>query len=194
MEYHESRLKRHEGVFLDVFAELRDKAISINGLPEEQNQNLLDKDLDNINAVVRAAIVNPNPINRHDIDMVYRTGKRAYGNTFPRPVTVIFVRKGLKQWILATKKNLGWDSYSKITYSEDMTPEMRKHREQLKSVAPKANEGDYVVKMAGNKIHIDGVIYGYEDLDILPVELRNALPQQKFVKEGVAFRGKDSFL
>lgn len=194
LEYHESRLKRHDGVFLDVFAELRDKAISINGLPEEQNENLLDKVLVNINAMIAAAIVNPIPINRNDIDMVYRTGRRNYGNTFPRPVTVIFVRKGLKQWILATKKNLGWDTYSKVTYSEDMTPEMRKHREQLKSVAAKANEGDYVVKMAGNKIHIDGVIYGYEDLDILPVELRNALPQQKNVKKGVAFRGKDSFL
>lgn len=81
-----------------------------------------------------------------------------------------------------------------VTYSEDMTPEVRKHREQLKSIASKANEGDYVVKMAGNKIHIDGVVYGYEDLDILPLELRSALPQQKNVKKGIAFRGKDSFL
>lgn len=50
------------------------------------------------------------------------------------------------------------------------------------------------MKMAGNKIHIDGVMYGYDDLDILPVDLRSALPQQKYVKKGVAFRGKDSFL
>lgn len=126
LEYHESRLKRHDGVFLDVFAELRDKSISINGLLEEPNENLLDKVLDNINAMIRAAVVNPVPLNRGDLDMVYRSGKKTY-NTYPRPVTVIFVQKGLKQWILATKKNLGWDTFSKITYTEDMTPEMRKH-------------------------------------------------------------------
>lgn len=194
LEYHESRLKRHEGTFLDVFTELRDKAISINGLPEEPNENLLDKVLDNINALISAAVVNPVPINRGDLDMVYRTGKILQGNVYPRPITVIFLRKGLKLWILATKKNLGWDTYSKITYSEDMTSDVRKHREQLKSIASKANEGDFVVKMAGNKIHIDGIAYGYEDMDIIPMELRCALPQQRNVKKGIAFRGKDSFL
>lgn len=47
LEYHESRLKRHEGKFLDVFSELRDKAININGLTEEPNENLIGKVLDN---------------------------------------------------------------------------------------------------------------------------------------------------
>lgn len=194
LEYHESRLTRHDGTLLDVFAELKDKAISINGLPEEYNENLLDKVLENINAMIRVAVQNPVPINRGDLDMVYRTGRFVQGNVYPRPVTVLFVRKGLKQWILATKKNMGWDTHSKITYSEDMTPEVRKHREKLKSIASKANEGDFVVKMAGNKIHIDGIAYGHEDLDIVPIELRSAVPQQKNVKKGIAFRGKDSFL
>lgn len=116
LEYHESRLKRHDSTFLEVFTDLRDKAISINGLPEEQNENLLDKVLDNINALIRVAVQNPVPISHVDLDMVYRTGKLIRGNSYPRPVTVIFVRKGLKQWILATKKNLGWDTYVLLYY------------------------------------------------------------------------------
>lgn len=194
LEYHESKLVRHDSLFMDVFTEIRDKAMSINGIPEEQYENLLEKVLYNLNCMIRAAVRDPIPLDRNDIDMVYRAGKWYQGNKYPRPITVIFLRKGLKQWILSTKKGLGWDVNSRVTYSDDLTPDVKKHREKLKVIASKAQNGDYQVKMAGNKLYIDGVAYGHENLDILPQELRKAVPQQKLVKNGIAFRGKESYL
>lgn len=194
LEYHESKLVRHDSLFLDVFTEIRDKAMSINGIPEEQYENLLEKVLYNLNCMIAAAIRDPIPLDRNDIDMVYRAGKWSQWNKYPRPITVIFVRKGLKQWILSTKKGLGWDVNSRVTYSDDLTPEVKKHREKLKAVASIAQNGDYQVKMAGNRLYIDGIAYGHENLDILPQELRRAVPQQKLVKKGIAFRGKECYL
>lgn len=192
-QYHDTRFVKHERKFLDVNVDLKEKYMSIGGIPEERNEDLMTVVLDNINNMLRAALPNPIPITRVDIDMVYRTGKYSRG-FYPRQITVVFVRKGLKQFLIATKKGLGWDVNNKVTYSEDLDSETRNHREALKSVATTAQETDHNVKIAGNRIYVNGKPYGYEEMDILPPELRRGLPQTKKTKEGLAFRGKECYL
>lgn len=192
--YLESRLDKHERQLLDVNADLKDKFMCINGLFEEQGENLLEKVLKNINGMFRAALQDPPFIQRDEIDMVYRTGKMNAKQNFPRSITVIFMRRGLKQWIMSAKKSLGWNANNKITYSDDMSYEVRTHREKLKAIASRAQKGEHTVKMAGNRIFIDGTSYGYEEMDIIPSDLRRAIPQMKYLKDGIAFKGKDCFL
>lgn len=193
LEYHNTRLDRHDRKFRDVYVDLKDKYLSIGGLPENRNENLLELVLNEINDMLRAALPNPVPVMSADIDMVYRSGKFAR-NFFPRQITVIFVRRGLNQFLMSTKKGLGWDMNNKVTYSDEIDSEVRNLREALKSIASRAENGDYTVRMAGNRIYIDGVAYGYDDLDIVPVELRRGIPQMKRVGKGIAFRGKECFL
>lgn len=150
--------------------------------------------LTNINSALRAASPNAVQISNVDIDTIYRTGKFNAFAKYPRPVTVCFVRKGLKQHILNTKKSLGWDPNKKVAFLDDMTFEVRNHRETLKAIAMKAQSSDFVTKMAGNRILIDGASYGYKDMDLVPQELKSAIPMLKRVKNGIAFRGKDCYL
>lgn len=89
---------------------------------------------------------------------------------------------------------MGWDVNNKVTYSEEIDAETRNHRDSLKSVASKAQTSDHNVKMAGNRIYVNGKPYGYEEMDILPPELRRGITQTKRTKEGVAFRGKECYL
>lgn len=100
----------------------------------------------------------------------------------------------MKQEILYWKKQLGWDRATKVTYSEDFTNDVRQHQESLKAMASRAQHSDYTVKMAGNRIIIDNISYGYDDLDTAPSELRDAIPKKKNVKGGLACRGKECFL
>lgn len=191
-QYHDTKLVKHERKFMDVNVNLKEKYMSIGGIPEDQNENLLNVVLDNINNMLRAAIPNAIPITREDIDMVYRTGK--FASYYPRQITVIFVRKGLKQFLISIKKGLGWDPDYKVTYSEDFDSETRNHRDALKSVAAISEEGDHNVKMAGNRIYVDGRPYGYEEMDIRPTDLRRGIPQTRRTKKGIAFRGRDCYL
>lgn len=126
--------------------------------------------------------------------MVYRTGRYSPNDRFPRPITVIFLYKGMKQEIMYWKKQLGWDRFTKVSYSEDLTYDVRQHRESLKAMASRAQHTDHTVRMAGNRIVIDNVTYGYDDLDTAPSELRDAILKKKHVKGGLAFRGQDCFL
>lgn len=48
--------------------------------------------------------------------------------------------------------------------------------------------------MAGNRIIIDGVSYGSDELDIIPEDLKRVLPQIRTIKNGVVFRGKEAYL
>lgn len=192
-QYHDTKFHRHERKFLDVNVDLKEKYMSIGGIPEDRNEDLLSLVLSNINNMLGTALTNPIPITREDIDMVYRTGKFSRGY-YPRQITVIFVRKGLKQFLIAKKKGLGWDPDKNVTYSEDLDSETRNHREALKSVATASQNSDHNVKIAGNRIYVNGKSYGYEEMDILPAELRMGIPQTKRMKEGLAFRGKECYL
>lgn len=194
IDYHESKLTGHDKHFLDVYTDLRDKNLVIEGIYETPGENLAEKVINNINSTLRAASPNAVQISNVDIDMIYRTGKfNAYAK-YPRPITVCFVRKGLKQHILNTKKGMGWDPDRKIAYLDDLTYDVRNHRENLKTIAAKAQDLNFVTKMAGNRITIDGVSYAFDDMDIIPDELKSAIPMIKKVKNGIAFRGKDCYL
>lgn len=193
LEYQNSRLDKHDRKFMDVYVDLKDKYLSIGGIPENRNENVLELVLNEFNDMLRVALPDPEPITRADVDMVYRSGKFAR-NFFPRQITVILVRKGLKQFLISTKRGLGWDMNNKVTYSDEMDSEVRNLRESLKAIASRAENGDYTVKMASNRIYINGVAYGYDDLDIVPVELRRGIPQMKRINDGIAFRGRECFL
>lgn len=193
LEYQSSRLDKHDRKFMEVYFDLKDKYLSIGGIPESRNENLLELVLNEFNDMLRAALPDPEPITQADVDMVYRSGKFAR-NYFPRQITVILVRKGLKQFLISTKRGLGWDMNNKVTYSDEMDSEVRNLRESLKSIASRAENGEYTVKMAGNRIYIDGIAYGYDDLDIVPADLRRGIPQMKRVSNGIALRGRECFL
>lgn len=193
-EYLEAKLSKHDRQFIDVNTELKDKFISISGTAGDPNENLLQVVIDKVNEMLRAALHEPFEISRDDIDMVYRSGRRAPHHRYPRAITVIFMRRGLKQDILAIKKSMTWDTNNRVTYADDFVQEVRLHREILKSIASKVQNGDYIIRMAGNRIFINGIPYGQDDMDILPDELKRAIPQMKNVKNGIAFHGKESYL
>lgn len=146
-----------------------------------------------INATLRSARENAFQLCIGDIDMAYRTGRVNKYSNYPRTITVIFLRKGIKQMVISTKRALGWDN-SKVSYSDDLTYDVKKHREVLKAIASRAQHSQHVTKMAGNRLIIDGVSYGADEMDIIPGDLKRAVPQIKPVKNGIAFRGKEAYL
>lgn len=194
IEYLKAKLKKHDKQFLDVNADLRDRHLVINGIQETDEEDLLDIVLGELDMTIPNSAGCDMEITRWDIDMVYRSGKQSHNPRFPRPITVVFYSKGLKQNLMYLKKKLGWDNQSKISYTDDMSYDVRQHRDVLKSVANRAQYTDHTVRMAGNKIIVDDITYCFDDLDILPVDLKDGTVQQKNVKGGIAFRGKGSFL
>lgn len=82
----------------------------------------------------------------------------------------------------------------KIAYLEDLSFDVRNLREMLKTIAAKAQNMEYVTKIAGNRILIDGVSFGLKDMDLVPPDLKSAIPMIKRVKHGIAYRGKDCYL
>lgn len=193
IEYLESKLKRHDRQFLEVNTDLREKYMSIDVLREEENENILQKVIQHINGTLQNARENAIQLSVNDIDMVYRTGRPNRYSNYPRPVTIIFLRKGIKQMVIAMKRLLGWDT-SNISYSDDLTYDVRSHREVLKAIAGKAQYSQHVTRMAGIQIIVDGVPYGADELDILPSDLKRGIPQIKPVKNGIGFRGKKCYL
>lgn len=51
IEYHEIRLSKHDRQFLDVYVELKVKSLSINGIPEDPDKNIMEKVLYNMNCM-----------------------------------------------------------------------------------------------------------------------------------------------
>lgn len=194
IEYLSARLKKHDSQIIDINTELKDKYLVINGIVETENEDLVAIVVEEFLSTIEKSPACEIQIERFDIDMVYRTGRYSQSDRFPRPITVIFLYKGMKQELLYWKKQLGWDRVTKVTYTEDFTYDVRQHRESHKAMASRAQHTDHTVKMAGNRIIIDNITYGYDDLDTAPSDLRDAIPKKKNVKGGVAFRGQDCFL
>lgn len=193
-DYHDSKLNKHDRQFLEVYTDLKDKYMAIDGLQEGKNEFLMGKVIDDINSTLQAGSNNPICISHDDIDLVYRTGKFNIHNKYPRTVIVIFVRKGLKQHIVSVKRRMIWDMSSKISYSDELTHDVRKHRDILKAVLEKAQHSEFVTKLAGNRIIVDGVSYGSDELDLLPYDLKKAIPQMKRIERGIVFKGKECYL
>lgn len=185
---------QHDRQFLEVFTDLRDKYMSVKGLPEEPNEFLMGKIIEDINTTLHTGSNNPVRISHDDIDLVYRSGKFNPHNRYPRAVIVIFVRKGLKQHIIGVKRRMSWDTNSKVTYSDDLTHNVKKHRDILKAVLDKAQQSKFVTKLAGNRLIVDGISYGSDELDLLPYDLKKAIPQMKRIDKGIVFKGKECYL
>lgn len=75
---------------------------------------------------------------------------------------------------------------------EDMTPTTRSHRSKLKRIAAAARDDEMEVKLSGNRINIDGTMYGINDLDTIPSNLSAKIKQEKVVNGGLAYRGHES--
>lgn len=194
IQYLETKSMVHDRRLLEVSCDLKERYMTIAGVREQLGENLVEVVLAELrNTISRTPNCNME-IYCADLDMVYRAGRLNRDTRFPRSITVVFIRKSLKQALLSMKKQLGWDRRSGITYSEDIPNDVRIHRKILKAIASRAAHSNYNVKMAGNRIVINDIAYSYDELDIIPKALREAIPQQKIVKDGLAFRGKNSFL
>lgn len=132
-------------------------------------------------------------LNRVEIDMAYRLGKRRFGSVTPRPLFARFTRMAdrMAVWRAGNRLNYRYNNHFNIKENLPLRPtqaalmkvlqEARKHPERYRNVSIK----DF-------KLHLDGSSYGVEDLETLPKELRPSSIATPGNREAVVFFGRDS--
>lgn len=74
IEFLVARLKKHERQMIDINTELKDKFLIINGIPETEDEDLVDIVVEEFRSTTNDSPDCQIEIERYDIDMVYRTG------------------------------------------------------------------------------------------------------------------------
>lgn len=127
IQYLETKVLIHDRKFLEVSCDLKERYMTISGVKEQTGQNLVEVVLAELRNTIYKTPNCRMEVYGADLDMVYHTGKPNRDARFPRSITVVFLRKSLKQALLSMKKQLGWDQNSRATYAEDLSNDVRIH-------------------------------------------------------------------
>lgn len=133
----------------------------------------------------------PGQISLASLDQAYRVGFKQASWT-SRNILVSFKDSYHRYLLLKTKSFLAEDDSVNFYLDEDMTPFTRAHKTKLRRVITAAKELNMEARMAGNKAIIEGTSYGINDLDTIPSKIAEKIKEEKSVKGGIAYRGKDS--
>lgn len=102
----------------------------------------------------------------------------------------------VKQTIMKKKSALKSSrDHSKAFCNEDLPGDVRRHRQNLRIIARRANELGYKnTRVKGNNLFHGGRLYKENDISLLPSELSLENIRTREVGRGIGFFGRESFL
>lgn len=77
--------------------------------------------------------------------------------------------------------------------NDDLPPEIRKKRENMREIAKYAEEHGYKSKVSGNKLIVNGVPYLPHELDLLPNDILPERVKTRRRGNGIAFQGETAY-
>lgn len=204
MKGYDKLLRETQSNVLDLGQEIRNRSLIIDGVKEVRGEDLVGVAMDECNKVLKQAIlsVKPDPKNTQrrpifrtlviaDIDSVYRIGKLHKGRRKPRTISVSFSLGYIKHMIILAKGHMK-ETPQGFYIGEDLRPEARTHRSNLKQIAAGAKSLGLETKISGNKLTINSEVYAPDELPAIEEDVISASAHQKTVKDGIAFKGDRS--
>lgn len=180
------RLDVLERKHLDLSLEVKAKSVVINGLSETQKEDTLLRVFGFLHDIDKDLV-------KEDIDICYRVGAAELGAP-PRSIIVTFMSLAKKRRLMTIKNSLkDHKDYSKVYVNDDLPPELRKKRENLREIAKYAEEHGYKSKVSGNKLIVNGETYLPHELDLLPNDILPERVKTRRRGNGIAFQGETAY-
>lgn len=200
-----TRLETVEKAVVELGTEVKERKLIISGLKEEKGENVRQVALKSIKKALTLAksaqeketydgvtfSADPNQISLSSLEQVYRVGVKK-SSWPPRNILVSFKDSHHRFILLKTKPFLADAEDVNFYLEEDMTTLTRSHKSKLKRIMNAAKSENLEAKIVGNRINIDGTLYGFNDLDTIPENLTTKIKEEKEVKGGIAYRGRES--
>lgn len=183
---------------------MRDRRLIIYGVIESDGEDTIGIALDELNKVLLDATTqyksDPKYMTRRpkfrslvidDIDGAYRMGRQVKGKKKmkPRNISVAFSMGYIKHMILSAKEYMK-KKPKNFYINEDLRPEARAYRSDLKKIA--AGASALGMETSGNKLIIDAEIYQPDEISALGDNIIQASSLEKVLKDGIAFKGDRS--
>lgn len=200
-----SRIENQERITMDQSVEIKEKKLILAGISETKKEDVKKVALDKLKEILTKANeaqqvvgyngpkfnANPDALTRDSLDTVYRIGKPSR-HIKSRNIFVSFIKSSTRHLILKAKNSVDMDKDLKFYVNEDMSLETRNHRAELKRINKTAKELGLNSKIAGNKIYVNDQCFASNEMDLLPTKLLKCGAQEKWVPDGLAFRGEKS--
>lgn len=200
-----TRLESVEKSTVELGTEVKEKKLIISGIKEEKGENVRQVALKTVKKALTIAkeaqekenydgvtfLADPNQLSLASLDQVYRVGAKN-SSWLPRNLLVSFKDAHHRFILLKTKPFLAEAENINFYLEEDMTSLTRSHRSKLKRIVAAAKDENLDAKIAGNRVFIDGIPYGINDLDTIPTNISSKTKEEKAVEGGIAYRGQES--
>lgn len=182
---------------LDLASEVKERKIIISRVQDVAKEDITTTALECINKVINAAITGLESDASLDglrilmptaIDNVFRIGKPR-GNKSKRNISVTFIRKVDKDMVLKACSATKNSEEIKFFISDDLTPDGRALKAQLKRISTVAKSKGMDTKLSGNKVTVNSRSYASNELKLIPGSISEDLKQEKNVKGGIVYRG-----
>lgn len=206
MKLQKSELRDTKRMVLDMGLEVHERRLVISGIPENDNEDLLQSVIDTLNATITSILKQHKPnqgkqpvrsalrcLTLADIDNAFRSGKppaKKSTRKHSRNIVVVFSFSHVRQMILAIKPLIS--TRDKFFLSEDLHPEAKAHRSDLKIIAAGAKRLGLDTKITGNKLIIDNEAYAPDEIDAISPSIIDVAKQERYLKDGIAFKGDRS--
>lgn len=200
-----TRLETVEKAAVELGTEVKERKLIISGVKEEKGENVRQVALKIIKDALTIAksaqekedyegvtfSADPNQISLASFEQAYRVGVKK-SSWPPRNILVSFKDSYHRYILLKTKPFLAEAEDVNFYLDEDMTTLTRSHKSKLRRILSAAKSENLEAKIVGNRINIDGTLYGFNDLDTIPEKLTIKTKEERVVKGGIAYRGRDS--
>ena len=131
-----------------------------------------------------------------DVISAQRLGPKPKKDTkFNRPVRVHFAQTSAKGTIYSNIKKLSnFPQWKWLQITDDYTEREASQQRDLRLIASRAKSLNVKAKLKGKGIEVEGEIYSYEKIDLLPTEIMPASAKTVKMKCGYVFQSRHSFL
>lgn len=206
MKHQQAELSETKRIVMDFGLEVRERRLVISGLAENNGEDLIQVVMDSLNVPISSILTQHTPapakqsarpklrkLTLNDIDDAYRLGVPGTKNRKrgPRNVVAVFSFSHLRKMILAIKPLLSALG-CKLFLAEDLIPEAKALRSNLKQIATGAKLLGHDTKITGNKLIIGEEVYAQDELKAISRPITDAAKLEKQVKDGIAFKGDRS--
>lgn len=183
----DERLDAIEKKQSDLYGEVKAKSVVINELPENRDEDLRITTSNFLKAI------NGNLSDSY-LDSCYRVGVKDNSTDAserqPRSIIVTFFSLEKKKALMIAKNNLkNHLTYSRVYVNDDLPPETRQLREDIRQIPKYAEEKGYTSKTSGSKLIVDGVGYDPSELELLPNDILPERVKTRRRGNGIAFQG-----
>lgn len=144
--------------------EIKAKSIVITGLTEEVDETPYQRAfyfLANIDTKFK----------QEEVDIAYRVGnndQKAQEQQQPQSLIVVFMDYH-EVSIMSLKNKLRKDvDHNKIFVNDDLPPDVRQSREEMREISNYAKEKGYTSKVSGSKHLVNNKVHQSHELDLLP--------------------------